>query len=193
MSRRQDVLHDYLQQWQRESSASWPTIATVVRETYDHMVDEHARCVPFSHHRDAYERSRLDAQTLRRLFERSEGFPMDLEEACVMALPDRYRQDCINELAARIGQHSGPMGDGDAEVFDSIGRFAKEFADVIEAVGPALADGHWGPEDMAYAARIDKELRDLIGMADAMRTDVRTKVLNHNVRSFPGRHGSHGD
>lgn len=187
MSTRQNVLQDYIRRWNRETSASMATIATNIRETYHAMVPECGRVVQFSNKHDAYQRSRLDAQTLQRLFDSEHGFPLDLEDAALLAMPDRYRQDCINELAARIGQHTAPMAEDETSTFDTLANIAKEVAGVIDAMAPALADGRFTPADRAYAARIKKEVNDLHGALCAVVREIDTKVLNLNVRQLHAR------
>lgn len=193
MSRRQDVLWAYLERWQRETSVSWGTIATVVRETYHHMVPGHARVVQFSTHKDAYQRSRLDAQVLRRARDQDEGFPMDLEDACVLALPERYQQDCANELAARIGQHSAPITEEETSAFESLANVSRDFAAVVDALSPALADGRFTPADRAYAAQIEKSIAAMQGQLCGVLTELRSKVINHNVRALRPAESPNGD
>ncbi len=183
---RQSVLHDYVARWKRDTRTSRETVATLVREIYHATVPEPDRAVSFSPLADAYERSRRDAQTLDRLLDKPGAFPVDLEDAVLLALPDRYQQDCINELSGRWGQYSGPMGDDGTAKFESLSKLLKEVSDVVDAMAPALADGKWTPADRAYVARIEKELNDLVGICLAAKRDMRTKVLNANVHPLRG-------
>lgn len=180
-NRREAVLHRYLTRWENETSSSWPTIATVVRETYHALVPAGERVVSFSDHADAATRMRLDAQILRRLFDKAEGCPMDIEESVVMALPDRYRQDCIEELNARIGQRCSPMREEQTAAFEGMADTATEFGQLVQALAPALADSQFTPADLPYAPAIKNKANRVISILNGLIAEVDAKVINHNV------------
>ena len=183
MKSRKHIVPDYLGRWQRETRASWGTIAHGVRAVYMQMNEPHDQLVQWSNHEDAHERMRLDAQILRRWLDRDEGLPGCLEEAAILALPDKYRQHCINELAARIGQHSGPQM-GEVAAFQSMAHVTKDFGRLVHSMIPALIDGELTPADQPYVPQICESITALQGKLTAVMREIDERVVNHNVTSL---------
>ena len=181
MKPRRHIVADYLGRWQRETRASWGTIATNVREIYHHMVGEHDRLVLFSNHTDVHQRQRLDAQVLRRHLDADEGLHSDLEEACIIALPDKYRQDCINQINHRLGQHSGPMLGDEVPAFESMAHISHDFSSVVDSLVPVLADGKLNPSDAPYVPAVRVAIQSLQGKLTSLQRELDSRVINHNV------------
>lgn len=156
------------------TTASWPTFASFVREVHEDTVPLHARRVHWSSHRDAHERMRLDAQTLRR-FEHDVkfGLPCELEEAMVITLQemgyDGQRQ-LEAELCARYGMLPARIPDGQG--IGHVGDLAQQFGEAIQMLAPIVADGRIDQRDIRYAPRAIKELNDVIAAATSVVEQV---------------------
>jgi hypothetical protein len=116
-----------------------------------------------------------NGQVLRRYMDGTvKVLPADLEDAWLLAMPEPYRGDCERDLARRRGYvpvQLGATGDAPCEPV-CLGRLAKEFGALCEALAPALADGKFCHADMPHAARILNESDDLIAAVLALRRKV---------------------
>lgn len=167
METRSQIVFRHMDTFVRRSGSSWPTLAAAVRAQYEARVPESLRRIEFSHHLDAYERQRLDAQALRRFEDEVKfGLPADIEEACVFGLKDAGYSDfekLLADLADRYGLLAAPQPALAGEVQD-IGRLLKETGEAIQAVAPMLADGRIDERDQPYAKDALGQINDALAM-----------------------------
>lgn len=174
---RSRVIWDHVAAFVHGSGTSWPTFAQAVRELYEAFTPAELRVVEFSTHRDAYERMRLDAQTVRR-FEHDikYGLPCDLEEALVGALEHlEYRgfKELRAELALRYGLLAAEVPhDAPGCGMTRAGQLAKEFGEAMEALAPMLDNGRIDEEDAPHAKHALRKLNNLIAAGTAMSAEV---------------------
>lgn len=159
-------------QYVRATGTSWPSLATEVRERYEGRTPAAQRRIGWSNLKDAYDRARLDAQTLRRFEdETAHGLPADLEEAIVYALPPAWRQRLRHDLFARYEALDVRIPDtsGGRDAAD-YGTLAREFGEAAEAIAQLLADdGRIGPSDRTLAPEALRQVDDLVAAALAFR------------------------
>lgn len=115
-----------------------------------------------------------NGQVIRRYMDGTvKVLPADLEDAWLLALPEPYRGECERDLARRRGLVPVQLGIGDAACEPvCLGRLAREFGQLCEALAPALTDGKVCDADLPHAARILNESDDLIAAVLALRRRV---------------------
>lgn len=168
----------------RHSGLNERSYAMTVVEVYQQRTPAHARTVHFSEAGDYYARERSHTQHLHRLLLAAEAgeaqahrLPADLEEACVLALPQPFQQACMRELADRYGLLAAPQADASAK-----GELMRS-ADLLRETGEALlalaADWEGGsPEALE---RADAELRDVEAVVASLRATLRERRAHQNT------------
>lgn len=111
-----------------------------VRATYERRTAIEDRCIDFHHSADSDDDLRANNQLLMRMLDGTVRLPADLEEAVVLALPEKARWDLIRRLSARYGLLAVP------EPVESVGsahlaELVKHFGEALQAYGPLLDDG----------------------------------------------------
>ena len=138
---RQNALFDAVHHYVRETAVSMETYCANVVEHYEATV--YPRGIEFSQHEDVSERRKRNCNRITRWIDLDAHarFPTEMEESLVMALPDAYRLPLLSKLAARYDLIATPMPDGNLNHTTNLARLCKEFADVVETMGPLIADG----------------------------------------------------
>lgn len=178
----------HVDQFLRRTGAKEYDFADAVAELYQLRTPLAGRGVEFEPHAagsNAYAVMRSRGQLLFRML-KPDGptrLPVELEEAVVLALPPPYRDECLRELAERMGLLAAPLP---AQPGDALGRQVKSpcallrsTADAVEQLVPMLEDGAIGPEDAPLFAPALTALSEVMGVcvslnaqiAQAMRAD----------------------
>lgn len=182
---RSEVLFRFTQRLLHETRCSMEAFAQNVVEEYHKSVPPASRDVEFKSEGDVFKCAAINAQKLRRYMDVDVNarIPVDLEEAWVRGLPEPYRSECLRDLAARHGLLAVPVpGASTVTDMQSVSRLSREFGEVLEAIGPMLENGHFGPEDQAHAARAIRELEDLLAAGHSVLTRMRSvpKKASHS-------------
>lgn len=173
---RQSVVYGYTRRMLDETATNMNSFAMAVAECYLSLVAPDVRNVPLKlGEGDALIAAmKANGQTLRRYMDGTvKVLPADLEDAWVSALPEPYRADCERDLAKRRGRLSLKVQD-DAVHAPAVGmaELAAEFAQLVEALAPALADGRLDEADLPYAKKILNESDDLMAALLSVRRQV---------------------
>lgn len=173
---RQSVVYGYTRRMLDETATNANSFAMAVAEHYLASVAPDVRTVPFKlGEGDALlSAMKANGQTLRRYMDGTvKVLPADLEDAWVLALPEPYRSACERDLAKRRGRLSITALD-DAAHAPAVGmaELATEFAQLVEALAPALADGRLNRDDLPHAKRILNESDDLMAALLGVRRQV---------------------
>lgn len=173
---RQSIVFGYTRRMLDETACNVNTFAMALAERYLQTVAADVRNVPFrlGDGDELLRAMKNNAQIVRRYMDGSvKVLPADLEDAWVMSLPEPYRADCERDLARRRGRWSTqelPSGTGGQAV--GMSQLMAEFAQLIEALAPALSDGQINADDLPHARRILKESDDLIGAVLNVRRQI---------------------
>jgi hypothetical protein len=104
-------------------------------------------------------------------------FPADLEDAWVRAMSSPYREDLEADLASRRDclavKRLVDTEEGDVA---GLSTLAKEFAELVASIAPALADGRIDAADLPHAKKILRESDDLVAAVLSIRKKV-TELL----------------
>lgn len=104
----------HVDQYLRHTRASQDDFAPEVAALYEQRTPLHARAIKFHAYAagdNPYDVNRANAQLLFRML-KPDGpsrLPVELEEAVVLALPQPFRDECLRELAARLGLLAAPI------------------------------------------------------------------------------------
>ncbi|MCU7933715.1 MAG: hypothetical protein KZQ99_02405 [Candidatus Thiodiazotropha sp. (ex Dulcina madagascariensis)] len=165
---RSRLIGRYVENWLNGTIEKQSTYADSVREIYySHYPDPADRRVKFRMTGDVCCDLRENRQIVMRRLRGEIKFESDIEEAAIEALPERQRMELYRLLLSRSGLLAAkiPTVTQRGTAHD-IGRFAREFADAIEAVGDLLVDGVIDSNDAPdQLLRAEHELDDLIGAA----------------------------
>jgi hypothetical protein len=173
---RSEVLFRYTQRLLHETRCSMEAFAQRVVEEYHASVPTASRDVEFKTEGDVFKCAAINAQKLRRYMDAdiNARIPVDLEEAWVRGLPDPYRSECLRDLAARHGLLAVPVPGASAITdMQSVSRLSREFGEVLEAIGPMLENGHFGPEDTTHVGRAVRELEDLLAVGTSILSRLK--------------------
>jgi hypothetical protein len=174
---RSRLIGRYIENWLNGTIEKQSAYADSVREIYhSHYPDPADRRVKFKTSGDIYSDLRENRQIVMRRLRGEIKFESDIEEAVIEALPERERMALYRLLLARVGllavKIPAVTTPGAAQ---DLGRFAREFAEAVEAVGVLLGDGvidcNDTPEELQ---RAKKELDDLIGAAFTFKVAIET-------------------
>lgn len=185
---RSAVLAYYARAAVRHSGLTERAFAMRVVELYEERTPAAHRRVPFSTSADPFDRERANAQTLHRFLFADEGaansyrLPDDLEEACVLALPDAFRRECLRELCERYGLLAATATPPREDArFRSVACLLRETAEAVEAM-PAVVGA-----DAVTPGAIDKALRELLDVeaaAASLRAWLEEQRASLNVVSL---------
>jgi hypothetical protein len=180
------VVFDHTRRMLNATSLCVRKFAMRVAEEYVRLVAPADRQVPFRLGVSDVELLRAEKHNAQQLGRYMDGtlkaLPADLEDAWVLALPEPYRSDCERELAKRRGRYAEKrMAEDSAGQAVGLGDLTREFGDLVQALAPALADGHLSEADLPHARQILNESDDLIAAVCAVRRQV-TNLL-------PGQEG----
>lgn len=163
---RQSVIYSYTRRMLDETASNANTFAMALAQNYLDTVAPDVRNVPFrlGDGDDLLKAMKNNAQILRRFMDGTvKVLPADLEDAWVLALPEPYRSDCERDLALRRGLEAVHITEGTEQgEAVGLGRLMKEFGELVEALGPALADGRLDAADLPHAKRILGESHDVM-------------------------------
>ncbi|WP_447940116.1 hypothetical protein [Pseudoxanthomonas mexicana] len=176
---RQQVIYWHTEKMLRETGSNRRSFAMEVAERYLAMYAEDDRAQPFriTQGGKVEDDKKHNGQILGRYLDGTvKSLPVDLEDAWVCALPQPYRDDCERMLALRRGMLSVRMPTGEGLSVASVVGLCQEYGQLMEALGPALANGALGPEDRQHVPRIKREGRDLIAAVLALEADVDRNV-----------------
>lgn len=183
---RQTVIYGYTRRMLDETNMNAQSFAMEVAENYIKATAPDVRHVPLQlgHGEKLCHAMKNNAQTIRRYMDGTvKTLPADLEDAWVMSLPEPYRSDCERDLARRRNMLMVPMlPDADTADAENLSTLAKEFGELVHALAPALADGHFDRKDLKYARKILNESDDLITAVLSLRrkaTDLLHEAETH--------------
>lgn len=185
---RAEVIYAHVLMALRHSGLDQADFADDVARLYMKRTPAHARGLQFHQHQrgvDPYGVKRANEQLLFRMLKPTGPvrMPAEVEEAVVLSLPQRYREECLAELSARYGLLAAPLPAADgAAIADKVKspcELMRKGAAAVERIAPMLEDGSIGPEDRAHFADALGALNDVVGccttliaqIASAMRED----------------------
>lgn len=174
---RQSVIYGYTRRMFDETPQNACSFGMAIAERYLATVAPDVRQVPFrlGEGDDALAAAmKNNAQLVRRYMDGTvKVLPADLEDAWVMSFPEPYRSQCERDLAQRRGHLSVRLLDaGEAGKVYGIADLSTEFGQLLQALAPALADGHIDESDLPHARRILSESDDLISSVLAIRKSI---------------------
>lgn len=178
---RSAVIFDHTRRMLDQTAMCTRKFAMRVAEQYVVLVAPDQRQVPFRlgvTGDDLIKAERHNAQQLGRYMDGTiKALPADLEDAWVLSLPEPYRSDCERELAQRRGRYSERrLGASEAGEVAGISQLLLEFGQLMEVLGPALADGSISEADLPHARRILNESDDVIAALLSIRRAV-TQII----------------
>ena len=171
----QVVIYGYTRRVFDETAMNAQSFAMALAERYLGMTAPDVRSVPFRLGDDLAADMRHNGQILRRYMDGTvKVLPADLIDAWVLSLPEPFRGECERDLARRRGLLPVRMAvaDGTSRAI-GLADLAAEFAQLIEAIAPALADGNIDMTDLPFARRILDESDDLISAVLTVRRQVQ--------------------
>lgn len=160
--------------------------AAEVADLYQARTQPHLRGVQFhqaARSADIYQTQRLNAQLLFRMLNPTgpTRMPCELEEAVVLSLPEPFRNECLRELANRMGLMAVPLPDTTPGALVTLGAFVSEFGQCVVELSQTIGDGHLDPHDAGNSGRAVKELDDLIAQATSLRAAHQRHSEQHAV------------
>ena len=178
LPRRQAVIYAATERMLRETGTNRRSFAMEVAERYLQITPEDDRTHAFriTQGVKAEDDKKHNGQILGRYLDGTlKSLPADLEDAWLLALPEPYRSDCERDLALRRGLLAIALPEGGFSVA-SVTHVFGEYAQLVQALAPALADGKLGPEDRKHAASIKREGHDVIAAIIALMREVDHSV-----------------
>ena len=171
----QGVIYAYTRRVFDETAMNAQSFAMALAGKYLSLTAPDVRGVPFRLGDDLAADMRSNAQILRRYMDGTvKVLPADLVDAWVLSLPEPYRAECERDLARRRGLLPVRIAVSDPTARAvGVAELAAEFAQLLEAVAPALADGRIDGDDLPFARRILNESDDLIAAVLAIRRQVQ--------------------
>ena len=172
---RQSVLFEITERMLRETGSNRRSFAMEVAEQYLRMTAEDDRTHAFriTAGGKVEDDKKHNGQILGRYLDGTlKSLPADLEDAWVIALPQPYRDACEQALALRRGMLAVRMPAAEMLSVASVANLFQEYGHLMQALGPALADGTLGPEDRKHAPRIKREGREVIAAVLALEAEV---------------------
>lgn len=178
---RSAVIFDHTRRMLDQTAMCTRKFAMRVAEQYVAVVAPDQRQVPFRlgvTGDDLIKAERHNAQQLGRYMDGTiKALPADLEDAWVLSLPEPYRSECERELAQRRGRYSERrLAASEAGEVAGISQLLLEFGQLMEVLGPALADGSISEADLPHARRILNESDDVIAALLSIRRAV-TQII----------------
>lgn len=178
LPRRQAVIYAATERMLRETGTNRRSFAMAVAERYLQITPEDDRTHAFriTAGGRVEDDKKHNGQILGRYLDGTlKSLPADLEDAWLLALPEPYRSDCERDLALRRGLLAIALPEGGFSVA-SVTQVFGEYAQLVQALAPALADGRLGPEDRKHAASIKREGHDVIAAIIALMREVDHSV-----------------
>lgn len=173
------VVEEYL----RETSTSEDTYADNVKLWYHKLVPHpNRRVLKFHETGDTGADLEANGQLLGRCLRKNAvRFPADLEEAVVMALPERYRFPLVRELSARYGLLAVPIPESGntKHTATQLQKLMDGFGKSIEALAPVVADGVVDDKDLKAARAALPKLEQLLAEVEYWRQACQGVVLEH--------------
>lgn len=180
---RQSVLYAHTRRMLDATACNYTSFAMKVAERYLAMTAPDVRQVKLrtGEGTDLIRAMENNAQILRRYMDGTvKTLPADLEDAWVLCLPDPFRSDCERELAKRRGMLAVPMPSAQGLELTSVATLVGNYAGLLHSLAPAIADGHFGPEDRPYREQIHASGRDVIaaviGLSQAVDRGIDGEV-----------------
>ena len=170
---RDRVIHGFVQRALKHTELTRESFAEEVVYQYHQrtpLAQRRFEFHPFTSGCDFLAVMRANAQLVFRQLDGTTRLASELEEAVVLALPEPFRQACLTELAARYGLLAAALpATTAAGRVGQVGRMAKEFGEVLSAIGGALGEGQADTHDSAHNEAVVRELDDLIAPATTLR------------------------
>lgn len=168
-----------------------------VARIYHERTPLHVRGIDFRQHQrgvDPYEVRRANEQLLFRMLKPNGPVRMavEVEEAVVLALPERFRDECLRELSGRYGLMPAPLpATNGIDALTCVGEFSRDFGDCLVALAKTAADGRLEPMDAAHAPEVISQLHDLVGRASSLIAAHQSLLAPRGsmVAEFPKREG----
>jgi len=162
---RQSIIYAHTRRMLDGTACNYTSFAMQVAERYLAMTAPDVRQVKLrtGDGADLIKAMENNAQILRRYMDGTvKTLPADLEDAWVLCLSEPYRADCERDLATRRGMLAVPMPSDAGLQVASVATLVGNYANLLHSVAPAIADGHFGPEDRPYRDQIHASGRDVI-------------------------------
>lgn len=173
---RQTVIFGHTRRMLDETNMNAQSFALAVAEVYLTTTAPDLRHVPFVIDDDLGHCMKSNAQTLRRYMDGTvKVLPADLEDAWLQALPEPYRANCERDLARRRGLITVKIPDGGEPSVNATRHTAaltKEFSELVGALAPAIREGRFTHDHLAYAQRILNESDDVISAVLSIRAAI---------------------
>ncbi|MCU7845321.1 MAG: hypothetical protein KZQ93_15940 [Candidatus Thiodiazotropha sp. (ex Monitilora ramsayi)] len=172
---RSRLIGRYVENWLNGTVDKQSAYADDVRSIYHaHYPDPADRRIKFKSTGDTLIDLRENRQIVMRRLRGEIKFESDIEESIIEALPLPQRMELYRLLNARAGllAASIPSNTTTGTAHD-LGRFAREFAEAVEAVGDLLRDGVIDSADTPEKLlKAQMELDDLIGAAVTFKSAI---------------------
>jgi hypothetical protein len=172
----QSVIYAHTRRMFDQTAMNAQSFAMALAEKYLAMTAPDVRSVPFRLGDDLAGAIKHNAQIVRRYMDGTvRVLPADLIDAWVLTLPDPYRNECDRDLSRRRGFLPVRMAGSSCTARTvCVADLAAEFAQLLEAIAPALEDGRIDGDDLVSARRILNESEDLIAAVMAIRRQVQS-------------------
>ncbi len=161
-------------------------VARYLDRTPEHDRIDALRHLPREDDTRVYE---ADREALRKQVSRmrdgAQRIPADLEEPWMLALPDPWRAEALDALAARHGLLAVPVPDG-CGFLGGFGRYMQAGGQVLEAMQPIVEDGLLNQDDTEHLPDAIRALK--AHMRDTAALLARLEALQRQVfRASAGR------
>ncbi len=157
--------------------------AARVVDIYEARTQPDERAIRFHHTDDAIADRRANRQLVMRIVRKEVQLKSDLEEALVLALPEKPRKELRRLLAARYGELAVPIPDNSpAGASADLSRALKEFGEWVEATGKLLegdmviSEADPMRELEEALAETDEAVGAILGLRWAIDTAIKKKV-----------------
>ena len=186
----------HVDQFLRRTGAKEHEFADEVAELYHQRTPLAGRGVEFEPHAagsNAYDVMRARGQLLFRMLKPAGAvrLPVELEEVVVLALPAPYREECLRELAERVGMLAAPLpaqpGDALARQVKSPCELLRSTADAVERLAPMLEDGRVEADDAPLFPAALAALSEVMGVCVTLQAQMAKAMQDASAKAPAGR------
>lgn len=191
---RAGVIWRHVDLYLRRTATKEHDFGDAVADLYQDRTPLHLRAIEFPAHvagANPYDVMRARGQLLFRML-KPDGptrLPVELEEAVVLALPAPFRDECLRDLAARLGLLAAALPEAaDAPAGQQIRQpceLMRRTADAVERIAPMLADGRIGPEDAPHFAAALASVNDVMGACVTINAQITQAMQPGKVVQLP--------
>ncbi|KAF1045632.1 hypothetical protein [Xylophilus sp.] len=130
---------------------------------------------------------KANRQTVDRLIKGEVlSFPIDLEDAWVLALPEPHQADALRMLSGRLGLLPAKAR-SPREAMESVADATRAYADFIARMAPIMADGVIDSRDQPYLKPALTELADLQAALASLQAQLTAALPGEGGKVIPMR------